>query len=57
VSDTERLAEAFIRGFQEGAEFPDDSGDGDAMYRHFRDWCDVTHSAVGVDNETTTVKR
>lgn len=32
------LAEAFIRGFQAGAERPQDAGDGDAMGDAFRSW-------------------
>lgn len=35
-----KMAEAFIRGFQAGAERPEDGGDGDAMYQAFRDWYD-----------------
>lgn len=33
-----QLAEAFIRGFEAGAERPEDAGDGDAMYQAFRSW-------------------
>lgn len=35
-----QLAEYFIRGFQAGAERPQDAGDGDAMYQAFRDYHD-----------------
>lgn len=37
-TERNRLAEAFIRGMQAGAEHPQDTGDGDAMYQRFRDW-------------------
>lgn len=35
-----RLAEAFIRGIEAGAEEPTLAGDGDAMYEAFRRWAD-----------------
>lgn len=38
-----RLAEAFIRGFEAGSERPEDAGDGDAMYQAFRDWQDFEY--------------
>jgi hypothetical protein len=41
VRDDE-LAEAFIRGFEAGAERPEDAGDGDAMGQAFRDWRSTT---------------
>jgi hypothetical protein len=36
-----RLAEAFIRGIEAGAEEPSLAGDGDAMYEAFRRWADA----------------
>lgn len=33
-----QLAEAFLRGIEAGAESPELSGDGDAMYQAFKDW-------------------
>ena len=33
-----RLAEAFIRGMEAGAEEPELCGDGDAMYKRFKKW-------------------
>lgn len=37
-TERNRLAEAFIRGIEIGAEFPSLAGDGDAMYEAFRQW-------------------
>lgn len=37
-TERNRLAEAFIRGVEAGAERPDLAGDGDAMYEAFRQW-------------------
>lgn len=37
---------AFLAGFQAGAEYPDDSGDGDSMYQHYRDWRDAQVSML-----------
>lgn len=39
-TERNRLAEAFIAGLQRGADQPDVTGDGDAMYQAFRDWID-----------------
>lgn len=39
-SQRDRLAEAFIRGLEVGAETPSLAGDGDEMYQAFRDWMD-----------------
>ncbi len=42
------LAEAFIRGVEYGAEFPDVASDGDAMYEAFRQWVALPPDAVQV---------
>lgn len=41
-SEKNRMAEAFIRGIQAGADEPELAGDGDAMYQAFRSWWDWT---------------
>lgn len=41
-SERNRLAEAFIRGIETGAEEPTLAGDGDAMYEAFQRWVDNT---------------
>lgn len=40
LPERNRLAEAFIRGVEAGAEEPSLAGDGDAMYQAFRLWAD-----------------
>ncbi len=39
-TERNKLAEAFIRGIQVGANEPDIAGDGDKMYQAFRNWID-----------------
>lgn len=41
-TERNRIAEAFIRGIQIGADDPELAGDGDAMYAAFRQWADFT---------------
>lgn len=42
--DRNRLAEAFIRGIEVGAEYQDLAGDGDAMYDEFRKWAGTSEN-------------
>ncbi len=51
-SDEDRLKEAFIRGLKKGSERPDDAGDAEAMYQHFKGWFDQLERARIADAST-----
>ena len=51
-SDRDRLAEAFINGYQAGAENPEASGDGNTMYQSFCNWFDRIEPLTPLEGET-----